>query len=75
MRVSESVCVCIRLYEEEGESVRVSLRFALQKGKKERGEKRLDVFFFFFPKLLFFFRNERRDVRFILRNDIHGFIL
>uniref|UniRef100_A0A8C1I7G8 Homeobox protein aristaless-like 4 n=2 Tax=Cyprinus carpio TaxID=7962 RepID=A0A8C1I7G8_CYPCA len=54
MRVSESVCVCIRLYEEEGESVRVSLRFALQKGKKERGEKRLDVFFFFFPKLLFF---------------------
>ncbi len=36
------VCVCVRLYEEEGRSVRVSVRFALQKEKK--GKKRLDIF-------------------------------
>ncbi len=62
------MCVCVRLYEEEGRSVRVSVRFALQKEKK--GKKRLDIFL---PD--FFFSNERRDVHFILRNDIHGFIL
>ena len=68
------VCVCVHLYEVErrgeerrGEEGVYALPFPRERARRKNFAP------FFSPWLVF--RHERRDLRFIQRHDIHGFIL